>query len=42
MKNMKKITLWLISLLALLLIAGCGQQQTKESKTPEPVTLEGE
>lgn len=42
MKNMKKITLWVISLLALLLIAGCGQQQAKESKTQEPVKLEGE
>ena len=42
MKNMKKIALWVISLLALLLIAGCGQQQAKESKTQEPVKLEGE
>lgn len=42
MKNMKKITLWLISLLALLLIAGCGKQQATESKTQEPVKLEGE
>lgn len=30
------------SLLALLLVAGCGQQQAKESKTQEPVKLEGE
>lgn len=30
------------SLLALLLITGCGQQQDTKSKTQEPVKLEGE
>lgn len=43
---MKKINLWIVSFLALLLVAGCGQQQEKqqaeETTTQEAVTLDGE
>ena len=48
MKMMKKISLWTISLLNLLFVAGCAeqkpQQTTAETTTeaPAPVALEGE
>ena len=48
MKMMKKISLWTMSLLTLLFVAGCAEQKpgqtTAETTTeaPEPVALEGE
>ena len=48
MKTMKKISLWTMSLLTLLFIAGCAEQQQQQTtaettiEAPAPVALEGE
>ena len=48
MKTMKKISLWTMSLLTLLFVAGCAEQQQQQTtaepttEAPAPVALEGE
>ena len=48
MKTMKKISLWTMSLLTLLFVAGCTEQQQQQTtaepttEAPAPVALEGE
>ena len=48
MKTMKKISLWMMSLLTLLFVAGCAEQQQQQTtaetttEAPAPVALEGE
>ena len=52
MNNMKKSSLWMFSLLALLFVSGCGQQKQQQQKqqttaetttvAPTPVSLEGD
>ena len=48
MKMIKKISLWIMSLLTLLFIAGCAEQQQQQTtaetttEAPAPVALEGE
>ena len=48
MKTMKKISLWMMSLLTLLFVAGCAEQQPEQTtaetttESPVPVALEGE
>jgi len=48
MKTMKKISLWTMSLLTLLFVAGCSEQQQQQTtaetttEAPAPVALEGE
>ncbi len=48
MKMMKKISLWTMSLLTLLFVAGCAEQKPEQTtaetttETPAPVALEGE
>ena len=48
MKTMKKISLWMMSLLTLLFVAGCAEQKPEQTtaetttESPVPVALEGE
>ena len=48
MKTMKKISLWMMSLLTLLFVAGCAEQKPEQTtaepttEAPAPVALEGE
>ena len=48
MKTMKKISLWMMSLLTLLFVAGCAEQKPEQTtaetttEAPVPVALEGE
>ena len=48
MKTMKKISLWMISLLTILFVAGCAEQKPEQTtaetttEAPAPVALEGE
>ena len=48
MKTMKKFSLWTMSLLTLLFVAGCSEQQQQQTtaetttEAPAPVALEGE
>ena len=48
MKTMKKISLWMMSLLTILFVAGCAEQKPEQTtaetttEAPAPVALEGE